>query len=340
MKINKQYLIGCAALVFAFSGCAGQDEQSLQSEKEVAEIFKDRPKSSAIEDPEPELEIPDFEKELGGTYNMRLLDEIIKEGQVPSELLKAIQEHIRNVDPEIKKEFSNINLEFLLGILDPRVPLDPTLEATLKQLLEAEKEKLLLIDIPELAEWNAPDGKPSDKDDAEISFTEGEDSDCALEVYNLYGSGARSCGLDRQDALEMIESNYLSRSFEAEERFEERNEWVDLDQLPLVVNQFRKVLATVKEAVTPEEVVQIRSSIGYLAATYAYYLRINSSLWQEYGLKLSEWYYLKELQLIEEHRLSREEEVEELFTDCIDWVNGLIVKEVDRKCPGDEPILY
>jgi len=332
-------------------GCSSHGEPDIQLEREVSEIFKDMDRLPSLQDPDPIIEDPDYEEIFDPAYSMRLFDDVLEGGAVPlhlKEVLQALADAVRQESPEVQEKFQKVTLDFLVGILDPRNPLDPQLEETLRRMLLDEKLKPSFPEIPVIegleelraTQNEVPDGEPNLFTSSQASSGDGI---CAHEIYMQFGSGARSCTQELAYTSGIIESNYIRRSFEAEERFDDRNLQIidfSLDKLPKVVTKFRRILTSIRESSTTDEVEEIRSSLGDLAAVYAYYLRINVPLWQNYGLSLNEWYYHKEMELNEEIRKKKEDEAAVVHQNCINWVNSLIIKEVERTCPGDEPILY
>src|SRR5690606_20715433 len=118
----------------------------------------------------------------------------------------------------------------------------------LLELLERFKTELSISEVPTVdglevlksAVGDVDHEPPSDK----VRDNGGDDS-CAQAVFMQYGSGARTCGQELNLALEMIESNYLRRMYEAELRLEERNQELrdfELERLPAAVARFREVL--------------------------------------------------------------------------------------------------
>lgn len=320
------------------------------TEKPVSEIFRDMEKLPAIEDPEPEFEALHYEEIFAQAFLMRGLSETASEDLMPvylKNLLKSLGEQVREVDPNIKEGFANASLNDLLKIMDPRVLLDPQLEQILQKLREQLVINHPFPDVPviegleELKAASERDGSKFQRPG--LMSNEGADDSCAQLVFMQYGSGARGCGVELNLILDAIESNYVRRMYEAGLRFEERNEMLvafQLEQLPIAAERFREVLTAIRKTGTDGEVKDIRANIGYLAAAYAYHLRLNVPLWHEYGAQLIEWYYYKEIELIEEIRIQKEAEADLAHQHCIDWVNGLITEEVEKSCPGDEPILY
>jgi hypothetical protein len=350
MKINKRTALLWLFIPAFFGGCVSEDEVSRLSEKPVSEIFENMKKLPAIEDPDPVIEALEYDEIFGKAYSMGALIDVSSEDPMPlylKNMLKEIGEQVRDLNPEVKEKFKNTTLNSLVRILDPRVPLDPQLEQLLKELLEKHQSDLSLLEVPVvegLEELRTAVGSLSQKTSRMAAPGDNRvDDSCAQAIFLQYGSGARACGLDLNLALETIESNYLRRMYEAELRLEERNELLmafELERLPVVVENFRKVLTAIRNTGTADEVEEIRANIGYLTAAYAYHLRLNVPLWRQYGVRLIEWYYYKELELIEEIRIQKEAEAELAHQHCIDWVNGLIIEEVNKACPGDEPILY
>src|SRR5690606_10582410 len=140
------------------------------------------------------------------------------------------------------------------------------LEDILKKMLATEKLKPSLTEVPLLEGLEGLKAMQA-LEDLGIRSTplntpsEEEDGACAQEVYIQYGSGARNCSQEWMNTLDRIRSNYLRRSFEAEERFESRNMQItefSLEKLPLVVSEFRRVLTLIRENSTKEEVNDIR----------------------------------------------------------------------------------
>lgn len=343
-------LLAGILLSVSFS-CTSIENEELSTEKTLEEIFNDRGNIPLLEDPDPVIENPDHEAIFEEHFSFRVLDEVSVDGELSAyvrEVLKEIALQIQDVDPGIKGKFKNITLNDLVKILDPRQPLDPQLEELLERLLKTEKLDLSRLEMPELDGFEQlkkkhEEGYNFEGDNPVVLASNPGDGSCAQEVYIEYGSGARSCGLTLMLDLQAIEDNYLRRSFEAEERFENRNQQIldsGLEEIPVAVEKIRKVLTLIKETRTDEEIQEIRYNLGYLAAVYAYHLRINFPLWHEYGLALNEWYFYKELELFAEIRTIKDAEADVRYDDCIDWVNGVIIKEVNKRCPGDEPVLY
>jgi len=351
MRISKSYGLAWVLATGFLIGCSSQEEPAVRAEKDVSEIFRDMKKLPAIEDPDPAgIGEPDYEEIFDRAYSLKFLDEIKAGEQIPPQLealLKALNEQALQVSPELKEKFSQVTLDFLVGIVDPRNPLDPRLEELLKAMLASEKLKPLFGEVPVIEGLEelkaAHDGSSLEGNPSNASGTAGLASECALEIYIGFAVGARSCALELENNLRLIEDNYFRRIGEAQERFENRNNKITgfgLEKLPLVVNQFRRILTLIRENSSQEEVAEIRSNLGYLAAAYAYHLRIKAPLWQQYGLELNEWYYYKEMELVAKIRLEKEAEADSAFQYCIDWVNGQIKEEVAKNCPGDEPVLY
>ena len=262
-------------------------------------------------------------------------------------LLRSIGEKVQDVAPEVRDKFENVSLNDLVGIMDPRMPLDPQVELVLKELLEEVRSALAFVEVPivqglqelksanEYLEFDVPNVPPS--------VLNTFDESCAMDIYTQYGPVARACGNELTFALGVIEGNYLRRVLEAGERFERRNVQLkefELEQLPSAVARFREVLAAIKSVANPEEIREIRANIGYLAASYAYHLRHELPRWHEYGLELNEFYYYKELELIAEIRTAKEAEADSAFGECIEGVNVSITETLGLACPGEEPILY
>ena len=355
MLTNKLRGLRWALVPAFFIGCVSSESDSdlpvtPVTEKPLSEIFKDMEKLPAIEDPKPEFEELKYEEIFAQAYLMRGLTDVASEDPMPVYLkntLKSMGEQVRDVDPAIRDKFANASLNYLVAIMDPRVPLDPQLEQILQRLWEQLDFNLPFTPVPVvegLEELKAAVESGGEVMGRSVLLAhEGEDDSCAQAVFMQYGSGARACGLDFTQSLEIIESNYLRRMYEAEMRLEERNELLlafELEQLPVAVEKFREVLTAIRKTGADGEVRDIRANIGYLAAAYAYHLRLNVPLWHEYGAQLVEWYYYKEIELIEEIREQKEAEADLAYQHCIDWVNGLIIEEVKASCPGDEPILY
>lgn len=354
MVINKRKGLYWLLMPAFFLGCVSPEAVDgpvkAGAERPLSEIFKDMEKLPDIEDPDPEIKELKYGEIFAEAYLMRVLADVSSEDPMPlylKNMLRALGEQVRDVDPQIKERFENASLNYLVGIMDPRLPLDPQLEQVLAELLEKLKLDLSLPDVPVvegLEELKSAFGSDRQDPQKRVLLTNGGgDDSCAQAVFMQYGSGARACGTDLNLNLEIIESTYLRRMYEAALRFEERNELLlvfELEQLPIVVEKFREVLIAVKRTGADGEVEEIRANIGYLAAAYAYHLRLNVPRWHEYGVQLVEWYYYKEMELIEEIRLQKEAEADIAHQHCIDWVNGLIIDEVKESCAGEEPILY
>lgn len=351
MKINIRRGWLFAVMPVFFIGCVSQEEGYHFPEKQVSEIFQEMEKLPPIEDPDLLIEDLKYEEIFAEVYSLRVLAEVSpEEDPMPlhlKNLLQSIGEQLRDVAPELKSEFENTSLNDLINIMDPRVPLDPQQEKLLQELLEKLKTDLPFAEIPavEGLEELRTVVKILDHLTPNSSTVEskGSDDSCAQGVYLQYGSGARACGLERNLSYEAIESNYLRRVNEAETRRAERNQQLtefELEQLTGVIEGFRKILTSIREVSTVDEVKEIRANIGYFAAAYAYHLRLNVPLWHQYGTDLIEWHYYKELELIAEIRHQKEAEADMALQHCLNWVNGLIIEVVNKACPGDEPILY
>lgn len=355
MVINTLRLLHWALVAAVFVGCVSSEIESGLSgkpmtEKPLSEIFKDMERLPAIEDPEPEFEELKYEEVFAQAYLMRGLTDVASEDPMPvylKNLLKSMGEQVRDVDPAVKDRFANASLNYLVAIMDPRVPLDPQLEQILQKLWQHLNADLPFTRVP-VVEGLEELKTAVDRNDHKIVgpavlVQREDDNACAQAVYMQYGAGARACGLELNESLNLIQSNYIRRMFEAEARFLERKELLfafELEQLPVAVEKFREVLTAIRQTSTDGEVKDIRANIGYLAAAYAYHLRLNVPLWHEYGAQLTEWYYYKEIELIEEIRIQKEAEADLVYQHCIDWINTSIIEEVKASCPGDEPILY
>lgn len=356
MAINKTGILRWAMIPLAFMGCVSETESDLSSkprpEKSLLEIFTGMEKLSVIEDIDPEIEQPPYQELFLQASSFRILEDLASEDPMPvylKELFLNISRRLEGEAPDLKQQFDKVNLNYLVNIVDPRIPIDPQLELVLKRILDEFQSDLSLMEVPEVdgveeLKLALQDAETAKRSQELVQTTQsGEDEGCALEVYTQYGSGARTCALDYNQALEMLENNYLRRLFEAELRFEERNRQLsafELEQLPVVVEQFRTLLTAIRKRGSKDEIHEIRTNLGFLATAYAYHLRTNLPLWHDYGAQLIELYYLKELELFAAIREEKEIEAEKAFQHCIDWVNNLIVEEVNKSCPGDEPILY
>lgn len=350
MEIIKERSWSFAFILVFFIGCVSQEEGPRLSEKPVSEIFTDMEKLPPIEDPDPLIEELVYGEIFSEAYLMRVLTDVSSEDPMPlylKNLLRSIGEEVGDLAPEAKDRFENASLNDLVGILDPRVPLDPPLEELLKELLEKLKADLSLAEVPTvegLEELKAAEEYLEFEESSMSSImADTLDDSCARDVFTQYAAGARACGNELNFALGLIKSNYLRRVLEAGERFESRNDQLknfELEQLPVVVEVLREVLAAIRKAGTPEEIKEIRANIGYFAAVYAYHLRNDLPRWHQYGLELNEWYYYKELELFAGIRLAKEAEADSAYGHCIDWINGQITEEVTIACPGESPILY
>lgn len=333
-----------------FIGCVSQEEGYNLSEKPVSEIFKNMEKLPSIEDKDPVIEELRYDEIFAEAYVARVLTDISLEDPMPlylKNLLRSIGEQVGDLAPEMKDLFENASLNYLVGIIDPRLPLDPEMEQLLGLLLEKLKAELSLAEAPKLEgleELKSALGHLGFEGvNTSSTVTTSHDNSCALDIYTQHAAGARSCGNELSYTLGIIESNYLRRVVEAGERFEHRNSQLkdfELEQLPLVVESFREMLTAIRKTGTPKEVEEIRGNIGYLAAAYAYHLRNNLPKWHHYGMELNEWYYYKELELFAEVRHAKEAEADSAYQYCIDWVNAQITEEVTIACPGEAPILY
>src|SRR5690554_3034520 len=132
-------------------GCSSHGEPDIQLEREVSEIFKDMDRLPSLQDPDPIIEDPDYEEIFEPAYSMRLFDDVLEGGAVPlhlKEILVGLAGEVRKENPEVQEQFQNVTLDFLVGILDPRNPLDPQLEETLQRMLQMEMLKPTFPEIP------------------------------------------------------------------------------------------------------------------------------------------------------------------------------------------------
>lgn len=352
MKVKK--LIWALVPVFFISCVATESDSDLAvkgvEEKTLTEIFEHMEKLPAIEDPDPEIVEPNYHEIFGAAFKLKVLEDLNGEDPMPDYLvsvLKSIGDKTQGVASEVKEKFAALTLNGVVAIMDPRVPLDPEVEQLLRDLWVVYKEEFSVREVPVV------DGLEEMRSDHEqlaleapvIPFLKSlqTDGSCVEDIYALYAPGARSCSNELAYDLGIIESNYLRRVAEAEERFRIRNKQLEnftLEQLPVAVSLVREGLTAVRNAAGPEEVKEIRENTGFLAAMYAYHLRNAVPEWHQYGLQLNEWYYYKELEVYAELRVSKEDEANAAYTYCIDWVNTSIIEEVEASCPGEEPILY
>src|SRR5690606_14986229 len=109
----------------------------------------------------------------------------------------------------------NIDVEIFSQVLDPSRPLDPKLEGFLEAMLEIEGLNLPLPDLPGIPQIDAaPEMEKDQKKQAlgEKNFrTLGASGPCADAVAGEFGSGFRICGLDYNDNVAEIVSNFARR---------------------------------------------------------------------------------------------------------------------------------
>src|SRR5690606_8527371 len=104
------------------------------------------------------------------------------------EVLQALADEVQQENPEVQEKFQKVTLDFLIGILDPRNPLDPQLEETLRRMLLDEKLKPSFPEIPVIedleelkaAQNEVPGGEPNLFTSSQYSSGDGI---CAQEIY-------------------------------------------------------------------------------------------------------------------------------------------------------------
>src|SRR5690606_30563928 len=202
MLTNKLRGLRWALVPAFFIGCVSSESDSdlpvkPVTEKPLSEIFKDMERLPAIEDPEPEFEELKYEEVFAQAYLMRGLTDVASEDPMPvylKNLLKSMGEQVRDVDPAVKDRFANASLNYLVAIMDPRVPLDPQLEQILQKLWQHLNADLPFTRVP-VIEGLEELKTAVDRNDHKmvrpaVLVQREDDNACAQAVYMQYGAGA------------------------------------------------------------------------------------------------------------------------------------------------------
>src|SRR5690606_19385481 len=130
--------------------CAQKEEEIVPTDQPGTALFEGMEKLPSVVDPDPVIEEPDYEEIFAPNLSVDVLQGMarVSEGnEIPLpilEILKAIEDNTKDIDPSIQALLANVNTEFLLGVMNPENPLDPQLEEFLTKMLEIEQINLPL----------------------------------------------------------------------------------------------------------------------------------------------------------------------------------------------------
>src|SRR5690606_38904616 len=122
--------------------CAQKEDETVPADQSGSALFEGMEKLPSVVDPDPVIEEPDYEEIFAPNLSIDILRGMarVSEGnEVPLpilQVLKAIEDNTYNIDPSIQALLADVNTEFLLGVMNPKNPLDPQLEEFLKMMLE------------------------------------------------------------------------------------------------------------------------------------------------------------------------------------------------------------
>ena len=333
----KRIIFSVSLISMCFIQCVHQEKETDPLTQRVVEMLE----FPAIEDPDPPIEEPLHGELFAANLSVDPLKEMgtfTMDGRLTPLILEIFQSLETNQvhEPDLKELLQTVNVALILDVINPEKPLDPKLEGFLKKMLELEGMNLPLPELPEILPIvtdprNNESERPADPEQA----LEDLDAACMAEVRESYESGFRGCSLDNDSNVQAINSNYQRRVYEAEERLLQRNEAVMAlygEKVLLVSNLLKEISKIVNGNPGVENYEEIRLKLSYFGLVYAYYIRINLPVLYEYALAVNQSFYEHEIKAIGEIRDNKLDEASAIFQACIDWVNGLIAKEIEETC--------
>ena len=336
--------------------CVSKEGEIIPSDDPSADILEQMGAPTVVEDVDPEVKEPDFNSIFSSEDPLDLLSifaAIAKGGDLNAssiKILETIKEHLNNLDPETQSMIENLDLDFIMQILDRNNPLDPQLEVLFKKILEMENElfpPIELIKIEDVGGANKEMIKILSQETAGIELhkeglrTTDHTDICTIQVEDEYGSGYRICGQTYMNNLEMVDDNFRRRYFEAEERYLTRQQILSTlyDQRLSIKAAFLEQLSnTLLSLEGSEHYGQIKSQIGFLGLLYAYYVRGKVYNYFLLSMELNDRFFETEVQQFAEIRNQKYEEVEEIYNSCFARVGEIIAEEIERRCghPAEE----
>lgn len=331
--------------------CAQKEEEIAPTDQASTALLEELESLPSVVDPDPVIEEPDYDEIFSPNLSIEVLKgmAMVAEGnEIPLpilEILKSIEDNTKAIDPSIQALLADVDIEFLMGVMNPDSPLDPQLEEFLKQMLEIEKINLPLPILPELNSKAVEESGERKSDlkmgiGSEQSRTTEPSGPCVEEVYTEYGSGFRICNLGYEDDVFEIDANYIRRLEEAEVRLAQRNILIkelftqNLPQLAIISQEIKKLVNNLRNH---EIVKENREQLSYFSLIYSYFIRMNFATLYNYAFVVNQLYYDHEVKLITDLREEKLEEAETNRQACLARVEEIIQKEIKRRCPYQEP---
>ena len=337
-------------LLMGFSQCISREDEPKAVESTVQDLVEELKNLPKVEDVDPLIDEPDYSILLGTNLSLEKLEEISKttaEGELSVSALELLEKLMAGIDPGVRSLLGEVTPEYLLELMDPKNGLDPETQELLEKMLimadlHLPQIKTIegLIDIEILKE--RIDGVKTGSG-GESLRTAASNSECAVDVYYRFGSGARGCAFREQEELGTIEFNYNQRMDAAEQRYLQRNVLIEslyTNRLMIKASLLANLGKAIQSIDDPAEQERVKMQVKYLGLLYATYIRMHLKSIYEGGLSINHLYFQREVELITDQRQKMEEEIRENFRDCLEQVNRGIIEETEANCPGEEPYLY
>ncbi|WP_114752201.1 hypothetical protein [Pleomorphovibrio marinus] len=340
-KITNLFLCGILLLFFLF-GCVENelletDQPGDVSESELDIDFITEEWSSNFTRPTFEglkFQEPNYDS----LFNVNLSMESVKEfvsgsgNEVANEnAWTLLKQKIESSTPEIKSFFENADANTLKNIINPSYKLEESFENFFADLFNDESLGLSLPSQQNPYKRQEMRKKPNKEDILGNSNLRRLDlmennfpNTCVEDVYYLSGGFRRALNVLLEQEVSEIEIHYSNEWVNAEERYLERGDLIDLlyqERVALVSALIEQGLALAAQSgFTNTEGLRIQ--IYQLGVVYAYFIRTQMEVWYEAGKELNELLFDRETQIILAEMQLRIEEVEkeigvrwELVTD-------------------------
>ncbi|WP_209331708.1 hypothetical protein [Lunatimonas salinarum] len=311
-----------------FVQCAPQELDLIPPFQQITEDFDEVNDLPGVDDPEPNIEDPDYE-DVGPSDEVgNLLEEVIlfsEEGRVISE---PSRKALRELNDVLKQENTgsdllvNLDLEFLIKLMNPENEIDSELEQFLNEFFAKANVDIPLPLIPEYGQVT------SVEDIAARLQTEGSllaglrqnnggqgnqgqgnrpsdlYSSCVVEANEAFQTRLADLTAQLIEQEDEINGNYLRRAYDAEERLIERNILVHellMEQLVEHQTTITSIMQAATRAVNHGD-HELKEDLLAFALVYAIYIRNQMGAWYLGSLAYNYVFYEAELDSIKKIR--------------------------------------
>ncbi|WP_158860055.1 hypothetical protein [Lunatibacter salilacus] len=341
-------LIFSLSLLLLMVRCAPEELDLIPPYDQMIDDFDEVGDLPGLDDPDPDIDDPDYEPIDTPAVLGNLLQEIIAfsdDGKPISEASKKQLEDFNNklkekgLDPDI---FSLIDMDFLTNLMNPENAIDPQLEAILNDMFEHPDLEMPLPEVPEYGELTTIEDIlariESSKNGTGQEGLRRMDSDlytiCADRAYSAFQDRLAELTHQLREQEDAINANYLRRAYEAEERLVERNVLVHMllmEQLVEHQEMINRILNAARLAVLAGD-TELQENLLTFALIYATYIRRQMAGWYLSSLAYNYVFFEIEIQSITKLRDDRIAAVKQHYDEAVMLAEEILEKAIQVYC--------